>query len=204
MLVKSIFKIFYCLIFLSLSSSLAYSQYSYTIDDIPLTWRNFLKKDVGARSKVAAQTHVTIDIEYDIINSNNNSRTLKIDLRITQSRDDSWVSKQFLMKATDQASLDLLNHEKLHYVINLIGFKSLYNELKSARFTDDYKSEITSIFRKHSRQIDRMNADYDKQTYHGTSKKNQTKWEKQVMDNFNDLYATDKSIRTEYSITTQI
>jgi len=181
-----------------------YAQQEFTLNDIPLTWRNFIKKEVPRQSRVGAQTHIKIDIEYDLRPSSRNRNNLEIKLNIIQSKDESWVSKSFLMTASDDASLKLLNHERLHYVINLIGFKKMYNELKDYNYTEDYKTQITSIFRKYTREIDKMNAEYDKQTYHGTSLKNQTKWENQVMTQFNELYAYDKSIPTSYTINTTI
>lgn len=198
-MIKSISK-HILLSFISLFISQVLWSQNYDIDDINLSWRNFTKKDVAVNSRVAAQTHVKIDIDYSLNSISNRKDELTINLAVTQSRDESWVSRQFLMKASDADSRKLLNHEKLHYIINLIGFKKLYNEMKDYNFSSDYKSEITSIFKKYTKEIDKLNSDYDKQTKHGTIVRNQSKWEEQIMDMFNDQYMHDKKIKTQYTI----
>lgn len=199
----SLFSRLLCILLIGIFQN-SFAQKKYELKDINLSWVHFTKKDSSLNSKVVAQTHVNIDIEYELKNATGRRQELIIKLSVTQSREQSWVSKQYLMTATDKDSDALLNHEKIHYIINLIGFKNIYLELSNYSFSADYKSEITSIFRKYTNEIDKMNNEYDRQSKHGTNRAGQNKWKKNIMKLFNDLYGNDPSIQTQYTIRTFI
>lgn len=200
---NNLFSSILCILFIGIVQS-SFAQKKYDLNDINLSWVHFTKKDASLNSKVAAQTHVNLDIEYELKNASGKRQELIIKLSVSQSREQSWVSKQFLMKASDIESDKLLNHEKLHYVINLIGFKNIYLEMSNFSFTSDYKSEITSIFRKYTNEIDKMNNEYDRQSKHGLNNNGQKKWEENTMKLFNELYGNDTHIQTQYTIRTYI
>lgn len=183
------------LIFLLNGNQSIFAQQDFGFKDIPLSWRNFSKRDISSKSNAAASTAVNLSIVSEVEGDD-----LKITLELEQSRSRSWVSRQFLRRASDRESMDLLNHERLHYAINLIGLKSIYDELNSSSFTADYKSEVAAIFHKHNQQTSKTNGDYDRLTLHGTIPEQQKKWEQNIFMELNNLYREDEKIETYYII----
>ena len=171
------------------------AQAQYHFNDIQLSWRDFIKKNVPISSNAAAQTAVEL-----IITSSVENDKLLIVIELIQDRDKSWVSRQFLQRATDTESRNLLNHEKLHYAINLIGLKMLYNTLSDFTFSKDYKSELAGIFNSINRVTTKSNSDYDRQTTHGIKKEAQEIWTEDIFQQLNDLYPNEEKLTTTYTL----
>lgn len=182
-----------CLLFCN--SSLAQRKAALSLSDIDLSWRNFSKKNIGRNVPAAAQTAVNIQLAYEVEDDN-----LIITLRLRQLKSDSWVSRQFLQRATDAESTRLLNHEKLHYAINLISLRRMYEQMNARNYTDQYQSEITGIFNEHNRWNQQTNSTYDRETRHGTLTEKQEEWEEKILKELNDTYPPEIPIETDYFI----
>lgn len=178
-----------------LSPQIIQAQKALGYSDIKISWRDYSKKDVA----VSANTAATTAIELRLSSSVENNKLLIV-IELIQDRDASWVSRQFLRRASDKESFDLLNHEKLHYAINLIGLKALFKEVSEYEFSKDYKSELAGIFNRVNRITTKSNADYDRQTYHGINKDEQERWEQEVFQQLNEVYEKNESILQTYSV----
>lgn len=186
------------LLFLSwmiFSFQMVVAQEGFDYKDIPLSWRNFTKKDVHRKSNAQAVTAVKVFMSYEVKN-----RSLSIEIDLKQLKKESWVSKQFLRVARDEESLDLLNHERLHYAIHLIGFKNLYENLENFNFTSDYESEIASIFSKYQQYTRQTNQNYDFETRHGRDLEKQNDWAKLIFSSLNEVYLGSNYFPTRYII----
>lgn len=165
------------------------------LEHIDLSWRDFSKKNIAQNVPAAAKTAVNIQLAYELEGEN-----LIISLRLRQLKSDSWVSRQFLQRASDAESTRLLNHEKLHYVINLISLRRMYEQMNARDFSDQYKSEITGIFNEHNRWNQQTNATYDRETRHGTNLDLQKEWEQKLLKELNEVYPPEIPIEKDYFI----
>lgn len=169
-------------------------------DDIPLTWRNFTKRSINTNSIAAALTYIHLQLEYKV-----QEDILTISIKLEQSKEKSWVSRQFLQRATDPESIALLEHEKIHYAINMIGMRQLYLQLNEAEFSQqEYKSEITGIFAEFNRQTQSLNSAYDRETRHGLLTDKQLEWNERIFQELNELYPPGTPLATEYIIRKQL
>lgn len=175
------------------------AQYTFGYKDIPLTWRNFTKKEIHSKSKAAALTAVKANLNYEVIGDE-----LTITIELKQSKKNSWVSKQFLRRATDEESENLLQHEQLHYAIHLIGFGNLYKDLSTGNYTKNYESEITSHFAKYQQYTHQSNRDYDNETQNGRNLEKQKDWEKVIFITLNQVYLGSENIPSRYVIKKKI
>lgn len=175
------------------------AQYTFGYKDISLTWRNFTKKEIHSKSKATALTTVKTNLNYEV---NGNDLTITIELH--QSKKKSWVSKQFLRRATDEESENLLHHEQLHYAIYLIGFGNLYKDLSASVYTQNYESEIASHFAKYQQYTHQSNRDYDNETQNGRNLEKQKDWEKVIFIILNQVYLGSESIPSRYVIKKKI
>lgn len=196
-ILQSVFILLMSLVCMNVQETQA--QYTFGYKDIPLTWRNFTKKEIHSKSKAAALTAVKANLNYEVIGDE-----LTITIELNQSKKNSWVSKQFLRRATDEESVNLLQHEQLHYAIHLIGFGNLYKDLSTGNYTKNYESEITSYFAKYQQYTHQSNRDYDNETQNGRNLEKQKDWEKVIFITLNKVYLGSENIPSRYVIKKKI
>lgn len=185
--------------FITLPASISYAQHTWTVNDIPMFWRHFTKKNINVRSNAVALTNVKLQMESEVV-SNGEDHKLMILITIDQSKKDSWVSTQFLRRATDQESIHVLHHERLHLAINYISFMKLHDTLQAYNFTRNYKAELASIFQKIQAENNILNREYDRFTTHSINIDAQQEWETKIMTLFNEYYHDYNTLPSEMYI----
>lgn len=132
-----------------------------------LKWSNFKGKP-NKSSEFFAMTNS--GIQYSWSSSSDGTNT-KLSFKVNSyfNPDDSWVKKG---KQTDE----LLNHEQLHFNISELHARSLKSKLNKFEFTDDFKTEIDSIYTLVRKEENDAQERYDNETNHSLNKEEQKRW----------------------------
>jgi len=85
----------------------------------------------------------------------------------------SWCRKG---KQTDL----LLKHEQLHFDIHELYTRKIFIALNQGTYTDNYKNEIETIFRKMLKECQAVQDRYDDETDHSRIRDKQLEWEARI------------------------
>lgn len=177
----------------------SYAQHTWSVDKLPMSWRHFTKKNTNVSNNAVALTYIDIKMESEVV-SNGSDHKLMLLITLDQSKKNSWVSTQFLRRATDNESIHVLNHERLHLAINYIHFLKLRDTLQDYTFTRNYKAELASIFQKIQGQNKILNSTYDRMSMHSLNAVEQKNWEEDIMRTFNEYFSQYSTLPTEFYI----
>lgn len=182
----------YCLFFLLLLQFPFYTsngqEAEITMEKIPLTWNNFLKKDYKSTTIPSAKTSIDFGLKWHLLQKSKHTALLTIQLSASFNSVKSYVSSIFLQKADSTERTELLNHEKGHWVISTIYLKKLANTLDSFPFNRQVRQEIDSISKVNSEERNNLQLQYDATTNYSQNKEEQIRWEKELLDKLNGLY----------------
>lgn len=176
------------LLLLVIAPFICHSQ-SLTMDDIPVTWSSFKKVnyDTAELSSYTAVTYPDYSFKYRI-ESKDGQKYYHIQCGVRFNMNRSCVSQQFLQNASAGAKQQLLNHEKGHYIISMIGFKELTDTLESLQELADMKECVEKIASGIFTEINEIDKAYDLVTNHGMHPDEQQKREQALLDKLNGLY----------------
>lgn len=177
-----------------ISCSPAMAQ-QFTIEDIPLTWKDFIVKEGFRNHPYSAKIYTQIlPWRYELKNGK-----IKFDLELVVDRDKSWVKKEFMDKAGKEVKQQLLDHEKGHLVIAMINLQQMGNALNNFKYTRNYKREIDSISKALINQLTLTNETYDTQTNHMLITEKQEEWNNKLLNQLNGLYQGQK-LRMKFEV----
>jgi hypothetical protein len=129
---------------------------------------------------------------------------LVISTELIVNAEKSWVKKEFLDRNQKAKTQELLNHEKGHFIIALIKFKQLENDLVKFPYSRNVKKEMDSIFKACSGQTQLINETYDTETNHMLIADKQQEWIKKLLQQLNELYAEEKKLSMKFEIEVNI
>lgn len=136
-----------------------------------------------------AYTNCSIDLHYNADYSQG-YYSLKFDVKLVMNRDRSWIDYS---KITSPEMLDaILRHEQGHYTLAYFEQQELLRDLEHARYDDNYKSEVSSIFDRVHAKYAQLNLDYDDDTTHSLNRKQQTSWDKYFRRRLDNYYLSAK------------
>jgi hypothetical protein len=187
------------LLFIVASSICSYSQ-QLTLEDIPLTWKDFTIKEGFRNHPYSAK----IFTQFQPGKYKQKEHKIKFEVELYVDNDKSWVKEEFIKKADKDAKEKLLNHEKGHLIIALIKFKQLENDLSKFQYSRNFKKEMDSIFKACYSQSHLMNETYDNETNHMRITDKQEEWIKSLLQQLNELYAEDKKLPMKFEIEVNI
>lgn len=188
------------ILFLVIVSFSKVQAQQFSIEDIPLTWKDFTVKE-GFRShpysaKIFTQTQPG---KYKVKEHN-----IKFEVVLYVDNDKSWVKEEFIKKSNKEDKEKLLSHEKGHLIIALIKLRQLESDLKKFPYSRNYKKEMDSIFKACYSQTHLMNETYDNETNHMLIADKQQEWIKKLLQQLNELYAEDKKLPMKFEIEVEI
>ena len=143
-------------------------------DTVKLEWKDYKKVKVGLNPNYEAATTVVVYKTLDTING-------KIHLRFFAafSKDLSWVVK-------DKQSPELLEHERLHFVLCEIYARILRKKLMNLKVP--LTMEILEKEMKENRKLmDKENETYDVETKHGLIMLKQKEWSEKIKNKLKEL-----------------
>lgn len=187
------------LLLLVISFSKTQAQ-QFSIEDIPLTWKDFTIKEGFRNHPYSAKiyTHVQPG-NYKLKESK-----IKFEVELFVDNDKSWVKEEFIKKSDKDVKGKLLSHEKGHLIIALIKFKQLKNDLAKFPYSHNFKKEMDSIFKTCYSQTQLINDTYDNETNHMQIADKQQEWIKNLLQQLNELYAEEKKLSMKFEIEVNI
>ena len=185
-----------CLVFIAIQFIVvATSAQPFTIDDVPLSWKNFkVRKDFNNHPYAAK---IYTDPTLKTKQSKKNGTTYQhFSWGIEFKR--SWVKAKFMDEAPDSVKRSLLNHEKGHLLIHMIGLKKVQNSFKNFTFSKRFKVELDSIYKVHLGNIPADNERYDEETNHMLIVEKQKEWIDKLLAELNALYIDEKKLQLKF------
>ena len=137
-----------------------------------LTWEDF-QGEADDLSLGAAATSSGISMR---MNSENRDGKNKVIITITPffDKSHSWV------KASGRNSAALA-HEQMHFNITGMMACALADEIRNTTYyVENFSQEIEKVHKRYTKELERRQNDYDKQTAHGTVTEQQTAWEQKL------------------------
>jgi hypothetical protein len=156
------------------------------IEDIPLTWSDFLI----TRDKFnnAAAAIVSTRIEYRITPRIINGKTnYFLTTQCSIDRAGTKVQQSFIDNANKAEHQQILNHEKGHLMIALIYHKRFQEKLEAYNFTGAMIEEAYQLYGEINKQIREANILYDQHTNHGINNQ-QSQWQDSLLTELKKLY----------------
>lgn len=136
-----------------------------------LKWSDFKREPVKSSEYFAVTNS---GIKYSWSSSfDGTSYAFSFEVNSYFNPNESWVKKG---KKTDE----LLNHEQLHFNISELHARSLRSKLNNFEFTDDFKTEIDSIYNLVRKEENDAQELYDNETNHSLNKEEQKRWNKLI------------------------
>ena len=138
----------------------------------PLAIDDF-KGPVDEPSIAVAATVSGISLGYSS-ETNNDKVTLKINVAVYFDKSSSWCKPNARNKRT-------LAHEQIHFDITAIMACALISKIKNHSFSsDNYAKEMEQLRKQNLKDAELIEADYDKETVHGTIDAQQKKWSDKI------------------------
>lgn len=160
-----------------------------TMSDVPITWKDFTHKRIKDKHDFVAKTYVSYGAsggyQYE---SATNIVKLKFNFFAEMNPKKSYVSKTFLKTADSARSQALLNHERGHWIISMLYFHQLVNNLEQFPYTRRFKFQVDSILRDNYAACRKEQLQYDRETNHSKNKEQQLFWEKNLLDRLGRVY----------------
>jgi hypothetical protein len=203
MILHKIFIKISTILLLIISFSKVHAQ-QFSIEDIPLTWKDFTVKEGFRNHPFDAKIYTNTPYKWKIKNKDNKT-SLVISMELFVNTEKSWVKKEFLDKNQKDKTQELLNHEKGHFIIALIHFKKAQKILSEYTFNkQQVKLQIDSIFKSANARLDSTNETYDNETNHMLVADKQQEWINKLLQQLNELYAGDKKFPMKFEIEVNI
>lgn len=137
-----------------------------------LTWPDFKGKE-DAKSPALAITSSGFGFLAGV-QKNNGKTNINITVYCYFGKKASWVR-------AGRESAYALNHEQHHFDITYIATCMFLQKLKSASFTwENYNAVLDRIYAESSRQLEKMQNEYDGQTKNGQLKDVQATWNEKI------------------------
>lgn len=174
-----------------------------TIDKLPISLKDFSVKSGLSPNSFAAKTTFTYNSSFNF-RKNKNITELYLSYEFIFDKENSWVKKEFLKTADASAKEKLLNHEKGHYIIGLIGFSKMQQALSAYTFSKRFKPEADSILHALRNEVDSLNKQYDLETDHSKIEPAQLAWEKSLMETLNTYYKGEPQLMLKFDIRKEI
>ncbi len=156
--------------------SLAQEEGLVSIEDRPLRWRDFKGSSKGEKWSAVTWTYTTHkEVATD------NGKRWEVVSWFNSSR--SWVRKEYLEKATDSASQELLKHEQGHYDISIVIASELENALNSFVYDHNERRkrfQADSIFNVYLKKQSKLQKLYDEKTAHSRNYIMQRAWNMRI------------------------
>jgi hypothetical protein len=172
----------------------------FSIEDIPLTWKDFTIKEGFRNHPYSAK----IFTQFQPGKYKQKENKIKFEVELYVDNDKSWVKEEFIKKADKDVKEKLLSHEKGHLIIALIKFKQLENDLAKFPYSRNFKKEMDSIFKACYSQSHLINETYDNETNHMLVVDKQQEWIKKLLQQLNELYAEEKKLSMKFEIEVNI
>jgi len=173
----------------------ATSAQRFTVDDVPLSWKDFEKRKDFNNHPYTAKIYP--DPTFKAKRNKKNGITYHhFSWGLEFKR--SWVKSEFIDGSPDSAKQSLLNHEKGHLLLYMIGIKKVQNSVDNFTFSKRIKLEMDSIYKVHLGNIKADNERYDEETNHNRVAEKQKEWIDKLMAELNNLYADEKKLRVEW------
>ncbi|WP_294675724.1 DUF922 domain-containing protein [uncultured Fluviicola sp.] len=140
-----------------------------------LTWDDFQ----GKPDEKSTHKAVTSTIIRSMVNIYSDS-IVDYDFVCLFEKKDSWKKVQ---------SVNLLNHEQLHFDIGELTTRKLRKEFLEYKFTslDSINPMINRIFNRATIRLENLGNDYDKETNHGTIVEKQKIWQIKIAKELKEL-----------------
>jgi len=162
-----------------------------TMEQLPISWNDFAHKNIRDKHAFEAFTKVDYNVSgaYRI---DKTSRTvqLKLSFYARMDNNESYVKKSFLKNADSARSRRLLNHEIGHWIISMIYFHQLVQDLETFRYDYRVRYQMDSIRRQNFARIRAEQLQYDLETNHSKNVEQQEIWEKRLLDQLYEAYGT--------------
>ncbi|GEO10805.1 DUF922 domain-containing protein [Segetibacter aerophilus] len=163
-------KILFTALFTAVTFLKGYSQNNYINwhDNTKIRWADF-KGVVETSSPFAAMSAVGINYKY---NSVSKGKAVEVSFEINAAFDKtkSWSKRS-------EQTVNTLKHEQLHFDICEVVSREFRKEAEQTVYTKNYKNEITRIFNRYTRELQKLQKKYDDQTRHSKNKTKQKEWE---------------------------
>jgi len=160
-----------------------------TMEQLPISWNDFKHKNIRDKHAFDAYTKVDINASgaYQIDKAAHTVR-LQLNFQARMNHKESYVKKSFLKTADSARSRRLLNHEIGHWIIAMIYFHQLVQDLETFRYDYRVRYQLDSIRRAYYTQARAEQLLYDKETNHSKNVEQQEIWEKRLLDQLYEAY----------------
>jgi hypothetical protein len=174
----------------------------FSLEDVPLSWKNFIRKKGFGKHPYDAKIYTYFPYRYEV---KNNSTELLITIEIKVDNEKSWVKDEFFKKASNEESQALLNHEKGHLMIAMIHARKLQRLFAQHQFTKkQLKIQFDSLSSMINTECDSLDLLYDEETNHMRIKDKQIEWTNKLLLQLNELYTNDKKLPMEFEVKAKI
>ena len=146
-----------------------------------LTWPDFQ----GTPNDNVSSAITSSGIGYHFnLHRTDDSAWFTFTVNCTFSKEKSWVLPD---KKTDY----VLRHEQNHFDITYINALSFIEKLKKLSLSvKDYKNEIATVYRESTKELNKMQNDYDTETKNGQDKIKQEEWNKKIAAKVSSVQST--------------
>jgi len=146
-----------------------------------LTWPDFQ----GTPNDNVSSAITSSGIGYHFnLNRTEDSAWFTFTVNCTFSKEKSWVLAD---KKTDY----ILRHEQNHFDISYINALLFIEKLRNLSLSvKNYKSEIATVYRESSKELNKMQNDYDTETKNGQDKIKQDEWNKKIASKLASLQSS--------------
>lgn len=162
-----------------------------TMEQLPISWKDFKHKNIRDKHAFDAYTYVDINASgaYQIDKAAHTVR-LQLDFQARMNHKESYVKKSFLKTADSARSRRLLNHEIGHWIISMIYFHQLVHDLETFQYNYRVRYQLDSIRRVYYTQARAEQLLYDKETNHSKNQQQQQAWENRLLQKLYQAYGT--------------
>lgn len=180
---------FFSFVLFPFASPLWAQSQSLTMADLPLSWNDYPHKNIHDTHAFEAKTGVSYGASYEYkMDRNNKQVQLKLSFYIHMDKEHSYVKKSFLKMADSVQSRQLLNHEIGHWILSMIYYHQLVQDLEHFPFDYRVKQQMDSILLKNRAQCRTEQLQYDAATNHSKNALEQEQWEKELLDRLYKTY----------------
>lgn len=160
-----------------------------TMAELPLSWNDYPHKNIHDTHAFEARTSVSYGASYEYkIGKDKKEVQLKLSFYIHMDKEHSYVKKSFLKMADSVQSRQLLNHEIGHWILSMIYYHQLVQDLEHFPFDYRVKQQMDSILLKNRAQCRTEQLQYDAATNHSKNALEQEQWEKELLDRLYKTY----------------
>ena len=155
-------------------SAISFSDETYIAwqSDYRLDWSDFKAAPENWKSVVAVTAS---GLTFSYTTKRSETELLGYEFEVTAHfyPEKSWYIKERVNEVH-------LRHERLHFDITELHARKFRKAVENARFTNNIRSEMNTIYERMNRELDAMQNLYDEETRHSINVEKQRAWERYI------------------------